>query len=77
MGEVYRARDGKLGRDVAIKILPSHFTADPERRMRSRVRRAVLKRAILEKVGNNLGTLNPLFSPDLQGWLRLIATPCH
>jgi serine/threonine protein kinase len=34
MGEVYRARDSKLGRDVAIKILPSHFIADPERRAR-------------------------------------------
>ena len=34
MGEVYRARDTKPGRDVAIKILPSHFTADPERRAR-------------------------------------------
>ncbi len=34
MGEVYRACDSKLGRDVAIKILPLHFTSDPERRAR-------------------------------------------
>src|SRR5215510_6930451 len=34
MGEVYLARDAKLGRDVAIKILPENFAKDPERLVR-------------------------------------------
>ncbi len=34
MGEVYQARDTKLDRDVALKVLPEAFAADPDRLVR-------------------------------------------
>ena len=34
MGEVYQASDSKLGRSVAIKLLPEAFARDPERKVR-------------------------------------------
>src|SRR5713101_8426380 len=34
MGEVYRARDSRLDREVAIKVLPSHLSQNPDLRAR-------------------------------------------
>jgi serine/threonine protein kinase len=42
MGEVYQAKDQKLGRDVAIKVLPEEFARDDDRVARFHQREAKL-----------------------------------
>ena len=62
MGEVYRARDAKLGRDVAIKVLPAAFAKDPDRLAR------------LEREARLLASLNhPHIATAVDG--RLMAVP--
>jgi eukaryotic-like serine/threonine-protein kinase len=55
MGQVYRARDQKLGRDVAIKVLPDIFLSDPERLAR------------FEREARVLATLNHLHIGAIYG----------
>ncbi len=60
MGEVYRARDTRLGRDVAIKVLPEHLAADPE--LKQRLEREA--KAISSLSHPNICTLHDIGSQD-------------
>ena len=55
MGEVYRARDSKLGRDVALKILPAALSNDPERQARFRREATVLASLNHPNIGHIYG----------------------
>jgi eukaryotic-like serine/threonine-protein kinase len=55
MGEVYRARDSKLNRDVALKILPARFTDDAERMARFRREAQVLASLNHSNIGSIYG----------------------
>jgi serine/threonine-protein kinase len=55
MGEVYRARDSKLGRDVALKILPAALSNDPERQARFRHEATVLASLNHPNIGHIYG----------------------
>ena len=62
MGEVYRARDTRLDRDVAIKILPAELSADTSRKQRFEREAKVISSlnhpniCVLYDVGNQNGT---------------------
>ncbi len=58
MGEVYRARDTTLGRDVAIKILPQHFTANPDRLARFEREARLLAALNHPRIGAIYGTID-------------------
>ena len=51
MGEVYRARDTKLGRDVALKVIPDTFAPDADRLAR------------FTREAHVLASLNAIYSP--------------
>ncbi len=66
MGEVYRAKDTKLGREVAVKVLPESVSADPERLAR------------FEREARALASLNhpnivTVYSVEEAGGVRLLA----
>ena len=55
MGEVYQARDTKLDRDVALKVLPEAFTADPDRLARFEREAKVLASLNYPNIGSIYG----------------------
>jgi serine/threonine-protein kinase len=73
MGEVYRARDARLNRDVALKVLPQAFALDPDRLARFRREAQVLASLNHHNIAAIYGFEE---SPDVQGLaLELVEGP--
>src|ERR1700751_5263247 len=73
MGEVYQAHDTKLGRDVAIKVLPEAFAHDPERL--SRFQREARMLAALNHP--NIATVHGLEQSEGVHYLVMELVPGH
>ena len=68
MGEVYRARDSKLGRDVAIKVLPEAFARDAERMARFQREAKVLASLSHPNIATIYGCLEDSDATQRQFW---------
>ena len=69
MGEVYRARDTKLDRDVALKVLPQAFTDDPDRLARFEREAKVLASLNHPNIGHIYGLEEAVESDGIVGGL--------
>src|SRR5258705_11682880 len=65
MGEVYRARDLRLGREVAVKVLPSEVASSPDRLAR-------FEREARTVAGLNHPNIVTLFSVEDEGRIRFL-----
>ena len=70
MGEVYRAEDTSLKREVAIKVLPDRFTEDPQRL--ARFERVALLPGLTESPQHNIAAIYELEEADGVRFLSLV-----
>ncbi len=75
MGEVWQARDTKLDRDVALKVLPEAFTSDPDRLARFEREAKVLASLNHPNIGSIYGLEEPLL-PTTSSMLQTIPSYC-